>query len=1090
VAQPQAQEARPPAAPPPATKPPEAKPPELLRLTRNLPGESKPIILHADNITTWSEGGQQIILLKGKVLVEEGVVSVRCQQAVAWVDTDRLRRTRILHVDLFAEGEVRLENGSDAKQGTQALVELNTRGELKVRAHGSKIVSEARSDDPLYQRAQSVRLAAPVVPASGIQRTSHQEPAAVPPVAAPPAAPPPANVPLPPTLQPPMSGSPMSPGAAPGQVAPYPPPSPPTMPPTLPSPPPAPRSERPPAPGPPPTPAQPEQPRAATPGPPRLITVSPRTGAPFQTQTFPLPSGEQAIVVTGGVILVVRNLEKIGIVDIEADRLVFWTRGNVQDMFNKMKEKDSAGHASRELEFYLDGNVEIRETTPPSKNKPGQAITMRADQVYYDVGRNVAVAVRADLEYRQPRLPVPGHLKADELLQLSPNQFKAIRAETFASVLPADPGFRVVVAQATLEHKEVPKKSVFGRQVLDRNTGEPLTEDQLLFHGKSVFFKYDDVPFFFLPRVQGDAADPFGPLESIHVGYNRIFGAQLGVGLNMYDLIGVDPAPGTRWRLLLDYLSDRGPALGTRYEYAGQDLFNVPSRHEGLVNIWGIYDTGNDILGGVRNNVPHTPYRARATWQQQWWNLPEGFSVQNQAAFLSDKNFLEQYFKSEFDSAPNQETFFRLKQQQDNWAWTFMTEPRLRSWVTETEWLPRADGWLLGQSLFERLTYNAHASAGYARLRPTSEEPFPLPPIFLTDIEDDTGRFDLWQDLSLPFYLGPLKLAPYGVVDLTYYTRDLNDEATGRFYGGGGVRGSLPLTRLYPGVENLYLNVNGLNHKVVLSANYYIVHSDRTFTQFPQLDRLDDDATDQARRDITPLQTAYNPQNGFFLANSLVFNPQTYAIRRLIDSRVDTLDSIQVLQLDLRQRLQTKRGYPGMQHIIDWMTLDVSASYFPQAQRDNFGESWAFFEWDYVWNLGDRTSVTSNGWFDPFEHGARYWTIGTQFNRPDRTQFYLGYRQTDPLNSRVAIASVGYIFSPKYALTASANYDFGIQSQMTSLTFTRIGTDLQMSVGVSYNSYVNTWGVIFEVLPNLVAQTGRVGRGLGLSSAMLTQPPR
>src|SRR5262249_55876610 len=48
---------------------------EPIRLSRNIPGDSKPIILHADNITTWSDAGQRIILLRGKVLVEQGVLN-------------------------------------------------------------------------------------------------------------------------------------------------------------------------------------------------------------------------------------------------------------------------------------------------------------------------------------------------------------------------------------------------------------------------------------------------------------------------------------------------------------------------------------------------------------------------------------------------------------------------------------------------------------------------------------------------------------------------------------------------------------------------------------------------------------------------------------------------------------------------------------------------------------------------------------------------------------------------------------------------------------------------------------------------------
>src|SRR5262249_33734438 len=160
----------------------------------------------------------------------------------------------------------------------------------------------------------------------------------------------------------------------------------------------------------------------------------------------------------------------------------------------------------------------------------------------------------------------------------------------------------------------------------------------------------------------------------------------------------------------------------------------------------------------------------RFLWRQNVQGLPEGFSLQTQVSALSDKNFLEQYYKPEFDLDINQETFLYLKQQQDHWAWTFLTEPRIRNWVTETEWLPRADGHLLGQSFFDLLTYNVHASAGYAQLKPTDVPP---PPVLPTDQRISTGRFDLMQELSLPFYAGPVRVVPYAVLDLTEYTEDL-----------------------------------------------------------------------------------------------------------------------------------------------------------------------------------------------------------------------------------------------------------------------------------------------------------------------------
>jgi hypothetical protein len=778
----------------------------------------------------------------------------------------------------------------------------------------------------------------------------------------------------------------------------------------------------------------------------------------------PLPSGEQVLLVTGGAIVMVRGADRAELLDIAADRLVVWTRGNVQDLVNNMRRPE--GEASRDLEFYLSGNVEIRSRQGTEDR------TLRADEVYYDVSRHVALAFTTDLEFKQPGLPDPIHMQAHELHQLDINKFEGLETRVFSSRTPGDPGLTLVFAKATLEQQKIIKRSIFGRTVTDRLTGEPLYEPQQLVRGDSVFLKIEDIPVFYLPFVQGDAHDPLGPIQSFNFGYNHIFGAQFSTTLNVYDLLGIAPSPGTRWRMDLDYLTARGPALGTQFDYGGRDLLGIKNQYSGLIKAWGIYDDGTDILGGGRGELDEHPlWRGRFLWRQNVFDLPYGFTVQSQVAALSDKNLLEQYYKLEFDSDINQETFLYVKQQRDNWAWTFLAEPRIRRWVTETEALPRLDGYLIGQSFFDRLTYNAHASAGYFQLLTTDQPP---PPVEATQRNTSTGRFDLWQDVSLPFYLGPIKVVPYAVLDLTEYTADLNDQTVGRVYGGGGVRASMPLTRLYPDVQSILFNLNGLNHKIVLSTNYYVAQSNEPFTRFPQLDMLDDDATDQARRDITPIQPLINPANGLALAFSPFYKPQPYAIRRLVDDRIDTLDDIEVLQLDVRQRLQTKRGYPGQQHIVDWMTLDLSTSVFPHANRDNFGETFGFLEYDWLWNIGDRTALASSGWIDATNKNTDEFTFGAFLNRPDRTNFYLGYRQIDPIQSKAVTAAITYVFSPKYATTLSSTYDFGTnQSLSNSLVLTRMGSDLQVSLGFTYNALQNNFGVVFEILPNLAANTSK-----------------
>lgn len=1022
---------------------------ETIRLSQNLPNDAKPLIVDADEIMTWNEKGKLILLLKGKVQLQQNVVQASFQQGVLWIDLEQLQRTRVLNAAIYGEGSVRLDNGHKSQKGEKALLEITTRGEMKLNARKQKVIEKAGPDDPLYQRGLKERgqnqgtdaTRSSAEAATGIQQVAASVPAQ--PGQTPPPPPSWTNPAMPPADG--SAGTPVPRAQPPGAATP-------------------------------PSPAAPPRTRGSTqPLAPILgsgqqqFSIAPRTAAPFQTEIVTLPSGEQALVVTGGVILNVHDPQRNTIIDVEADKLVLWRRGESPLFINNLQSPDSQGN--QQIEFYLAGNVELRQQQQVP-NRPPVNRVLRADEIYYDVARSAAIAVNADIEYIRPRFSDPVHFKADEIVRVSESQWRATRGEAYSSKLASDPGFKVMFAEATLDENKVPKTRFLGLIARTRPDGEPELEPDNRFRAERVVFQIEDVPVFYLPWVSGDANDPFGPLRNISFGYNRIYGFMAGVSLDGYDLLGLDPIKGTRWHVDVNYLTDRGPVLGTDYNYAVKDMFGVPSSSVGLLKLFGMHDSGPDILGGGRGGDDHPAWRGRVLWRHMERDLPYGFSADAQVSLLSDMNYLEQFFPIEFHQGINQETFLFVKQQQDNWAWTLLTEGRVRDWVTETNWLPRADAFLIGQSLFDRLTYNAHANIAYAQLKPVS---LGSPPVMATQQAVDAGRFDFMQELSWPFYLGPVKMAPYGLLDLTYYTQDLTGEDAGRIYYGLGARASMPLTRIYPDIESTLFNISGINHKILLTGNYLYARSNIPFTQLPQFDVLQDDASDQSLRQITPLQPIYSPGFATALAmNPALFNTQNYAIRRLVENRVDTLDSINVLQMGIFQRWQTHRGFPGNQHIVDWMTLDLSGSFFPQPDRDNFGSSFAFLQYDWVWNIGDRTALESTGWVDPIDDGPRVFTVGGYFNRPDRTSYYLGYRQIDPIGSKAVTAALSYVFSPKYAVTGSATYDFGTnQALSNALVLTRMGTDFQTSVGFTYNAMQNAFGFTFEVWPNLLPRSQR-----------------
>jgi len=1025
--------------------------PDILRLQPQSDGVTNATVA-ADKCYTWMDGTERIRLLSGNVLIRQDQTEIWTEQAVIWEDTlarKQFKPTRIVvYAEAVGDKKVRIESRGNPKQVVDAaVVEFDTPALGSVRGEESK---QSLADKPVYLAALAARCR-PLPPTESTQAGLR------------------------------LDGKPVEPAqftnpqekAGPGVVGPTPPPIV-TGTTVIP------------------LPVKDE----------RTVWISPRTNRPFNM--YPVITGtEKALLITGGIKLLAK-FEKgsIKALEVEADQVVIWMKdGDATGVVDSMKSTDGAQGANG-IELYLTGNVVLRYSAPEDASKQAvqsQSRTLRADRVYYDVGNHRAVAVAADLEYAREGYVNTGHLVAPEIHQISSTEFTAFQAILHASRLPSDPGFEIAMDRADVYREPLSaRRTIFGTPFRDRRTGQAVDENPEILETRSLSFWARNVPFFYLPRTKTNLNDPFGPFEGISVRQDRIFGLQAYATWDMLDLIGLTKIEGEKWSLLTDIMSLRGPALGSNYSRNGRTMFGMEAPYQSSVRLYSVYDTGNDVLGGPREKDFSPPaFRGRASLRhQQQFTLsePEDLTVQGQFSYLSDRNFLEQYYETEYNFSYNQETFLWLKYQTGNAAATVLAEPDVgRYWVSETFWMPRVDGYWIGQSVFESLTYHTWASAGYAQLDvfrpPESEYPdtknFALPPI---ERNTTTGRFDWMQKISAPFDLGPLRVVPYGVLDVAYYTQAEDDKQRARLYGGTGIKASMPLSRLYRDVESDLFNLQGLYHKNLFSMNYYVAGSSAPWTALPQLDRLNDDSTEAAWRDVTPWQptfTQLTKENGLALGLGSYnkFNPRQYAIRRLVDTKPDTLDDIQVLQMDWQQRLQTKRGYPGLEHTVNWLTLDLSASLFPVEDRDNYGRSFGFLEYATTWNVGDRTTLFSNGWFDPFDFGAQYWEVGSQFYRDDRTQFTVSYKSVDPIQSRLIAGSATYVFSPKYAVTAQAAYDFGYQASLSNaVLFTRVGTDTQITVGFTYNSIVQNFGLTLNIVPNLLAnQTSPVGQQNGFS---------
>jgi hypothetical protein len=541
-------------------------------------------------------------------------------------------------------------------------------------------------------------------------------------------------------------------------------------------------------------------------------------------------------------------------------------------------------------------------------------------------------------------------------------------------------------------------------------------------------------------------------------------------------LLGIRNRPeGTDWDLSLDYLSKRGFGFGTNFRYDRPDLFGRGPA-TGFLDAWAINDTGNDTLGADRFNVPpEVDFRYRLLGQHRQ-HLADGYQLTAELGLVSDRNFLEQYYEGEWDQFKDQITGVDLKRLVDNMSYGISADARLNEYFMQTEWLPRLDHFWLGQPLLgDRLTWFEHTSVAYARLRPAA---FPDNPIdaakfgLLPGEADVSGeRLITRQEIDYPFDVGPVKFVPYALGELGHWGEALDGESLDRAYGQVGLRASVPFWSANPLIESHLFNVHGVAHKIVLDADLLFADASRDLAEMPLYESVDDDNLEQFRRRL-----AFNTFGATPTTIPPQFDSRSYALRSGLGSWVtspamEVADDLAALRLGARQRWQTKRGLPQSRRILDWIVLDTQATFFPNDDRDNFGESFGLFEYYFRWHVGDRLTLVSDGIYDFFDDGQQQTSVGAFLTRPPRGSLFVGLQSMEgPFESQVLSASYSYRLSPKWFSTAGMSVDISTAGGNIGQNFSvsRIGETFVASFNFTVDHSKDNVGVMLNLEPRFL----------------------
>jgi hypothetical protein len=741
----------------------------------------------------------------------------------------------------------------------------------------------------------------------------------------------------------------------------------------------------------------------------------------------------------------------------------------------------------------MEGNIEFRQ---------GDRIVY-ADRMFYDVRRQTGIILGAELLTPLPATDEDQYqglvrLRAAVIRQLDAAQFVAHDALITTSRLEV-PSYHL--AAETITFQDVPSTRIdpySGIADVDPVTLQPRTDHQQLVESQSNFLYVAGVPVFYWPTLTTDLEKTTYYIDNIRIRNDSIFGFQTLLAVDTFQLFGVERPDGVQWTLDLDYLSERGLGFGSSFDYERDSFLGIVGPTKGRGDLWFINDNGVDNLGlGRRDIVPEASFRGRAFWNHQQrlvGGLLDGWNVQAEVGWLSDRTFLEQYYEQEWDENKDQATGVRFRRIFDNQSLSIEANARLNDFFTETQWLPRADHYWLGQSLFgNTLTWYEHSQAAYANIglagEPTNATlagqwtllPWEYDSALVPAGIDAAGeRLVTRQEIDLPLNLAPFKVVPFALGELAHWGDDLNGEDIQRAYVHTGVRASIPFWAADPSVRDPLFNLTGLAHKVVFEAEVSYADANQDMTSLPLYDALDDDAIEEFRRRLffAPFGGGLLPAYYLVGPPSFIdpkFDPRFYALRTGIQGNVtspttEIADDLTTVRLGMRHRLQTKRGPLGDQHIVDWLTFDSHATWFPQANRDNFGQEIGLVDYDLRWHLGDRFTILSDGAADFFGDALRTASLGVFLNRPARGNAYLGFRTMDGvIEANVITATLNYRMSAKWIGSASTSVDLGNTGNIgQAVAFSRIGESLVATIGAHFDESKDNLGVSFLVEPRFL----------------------
>jgi len=495
----------------------------------------------------------------------------------------------------------------------------------------------------------------------------------------------------------------------------------------------------------------------------------------------------------------------------------------------------------------------------------------------------------------------------------------------------------------------------------------------------NVFF-IQGLPLWYWPFFSRDLDRDRTVLKRFRLRHSTEFGTEIRTAWDLYDL-GLYENDWSNLTLVTDVLTERGLGLGLDFDYSR-------GGGEGYLTSYYIDDRGEDFPG-----VPlQHEERGRFEWRHRQRLSPYD-TLLAEFTWMSDRDFLDEYFEREAREDKEKETILYYKHQRGLAAFTALTKFRTNNFLTQTEYLPQLGlhllGYPLGYQLWgDRLTFTSTSQLANVRLRPDDNLDLRQPRAW---------RFDTVNELAMPLAWGFIRFVPFVTGRYTAYsdTPDAVGRESGnaqdRFAGEFGFRSSATFWRVYQVASRLW-DLDGIRHIITPTIDY--------------LNRF----------------AVTGGPNDFFQFDE-----------------VDTVDEFQVISLGLRQRWQTRRlsrGHSPLasvdKRVVDWLTVDAELDVFPNEDRDNEGDLFGNLALDVIWRVSDQVTVLSDAELD-LDDGFAWDIFNTtlKIDRSPRLAFYLGHRYIRDAGSSAFTVGFDYQVSHKWQVGSLWQYDFEADAALT-----------------------------------------------------------